>query len=61
MKPHIIDHKRTVTPGRAAEFLALERAAQPSKATLALQTRRPETAEGARIANYLRIARGQTA
>ena len=60
MKPHIIDHNRIETPGRAAQFVALERAAHPSKATLALQSRRPAPAEGARVANYLRIARGET-
>lgn len=61
MKPHITDHKRDDTPGRAHRFFDLERSAYPSKATLALQSRHPEPANDSRVAHYLRIARGHMA
>ena len=61
MRPHITDHPRQDTPDRAAHYLAIARAAAPSRATLALQRRAAPEADSRRTAHFLRIARGRTA
>jgi len=63
MTRHIIDHRKTSQGGRTRAFLSLDRA-NPDRlhpATRALHQRRQLATSGKALAQFLRIARGQSA